>query len=107
MPLDRYLGPCRVVRVPPQPLIEPRHLEGIDLSHPRRLLFRSESVRDRRAFPERFTAISPELAALLVEKGILLVGMDTRSTPTTPCSAAASPSWRGWCSTACRRGSMS
>jgi arylformamidase len=79
MPLDRYLGPCRVVRVPPQPLIEPRHLEGIDLSNPRRLLFRSESVRDRRSFPERFTALSPELAALLVEKGILLVGMDTPS----------------------------
>lgn len=79
MPLDRYLGPCRVVRVPPQPLIEPRHLEGIDLSNPRRLLFRSESVRDRRSFPERFTALSPELATLLVEKGILLVGMDTPS----------------------------
>lgn len=79
MPLDRYLGPCRVVKVPPQPLIEPRHIEGIDLTHPRRLLFKSESVRDRRAFPERFTAISPELAALLAEKGILLVGMDTPS----------------------------
>jgi arylformamidase len=79
MPLDRYLGPCRVLRVPPQPLIEPRHLEGIDLTNPRRLLFKSESVRDRRAFPERFTALSPELAALLVEKGVLLVGMDTPS----------------------------
>jgi arylformamidase len=79
MPLDRYLGPCRVVRVPPQPLIEPRHIEGIDLANPRRLLFKSESVRDRRSFPERFTALSPELAALLAERGILLVGMDTPS----------------------------
>jgi arylformamidase len=79
MPLDRYLGPCRVVRVPPQPLIEPRHIEGIDLTNPRRLLFKSESVRDRRSFPERFTALSPELAALLAERGILLVGMDTPS----------------------------
>jgi arylformamidase len=79
MPLDRYLGPCRVLRVPPQPLIEPRHLEGIDLSNPRRLLFKSESVRDRRSFPERFTALSPEAAAFLAEKGILLVGMDTPS----------------------------
>jgi arylformamidase len=79
MPLDRYLGPCRVVRVPPQPLIEPRHVEGIDLANPRRILFKSESVRDRRSFPERFTALSPELAALLAERGILLVGMDTPS----------------------------
>jgi len=79
MPLDRYLGLCRVVRVPPQPLIEPRHLEGIDLANPARILFRSESVRDRRSFPERFTSLSPETAALLAEKGVLLVGMDTPS----------------------------
>jgi arylformamidase len=79
MPLDRYLGPCRVVRVPPQPLIELRHIEGIDLAHPPRLLFKSESVRDRRSFPERFTALSPDLAAFLAEKGVVLVGMDTPS----------------------------
>ncbi|MBV8200606.1 MAG: arylformamidase [Acidobacteria bacterium] len=79
MQLERYLGPCRVVRVPAAPLIEPRHVEGIDLASPSRLLFRSDSVRDRRAFPERFTALSPELAALLGERGVLLVGMDTPS----------------------------
>jgi arylformamidase len=79
MPLERYLGLCQVVRVPPQPLIEPRHVEGIDLANPARILFRSESVRDRRSFPERFTALSPETAALLAEKGVLLVGMDTPS----------------------------
>lgn len=79
MPLDRYLGHCRVVRVPPQPLIEPRHVDGIDLGSPGRLLFKSESVRDRRTFPERFTALSPELANLLVSHGVRLVGMDTPS----------------------------
>jgi arylformamidase len=79
MPLDSYLGPCRVVKVPATPLIEPRHVEGIDLTSPRRLLFRSDSVRDRRGFPERFTALSPELAAQLAGKGVLLVGMDTPS----------------------------
>jgi arylformamidase len=79
MPLERYLGPCRVVKVPPVALIEPRHVEGIDLASPRRLLFRSDSVRDRRSFPERFTALSPELAALLGEHRALLVGMDTPS----------------------------
>jgi arylformamidase len=79
MPLDRYLGHCRVVRVPPQPLIEPRHVDGIDLGTPGRILFKSESVRDRRTFPERFTALSPELANLLVAHGVRLVGMDTPS----------------------------
>lgn len=79
MPLERYLGPCRVVKVPPQPLIEPRHLDGIDLANPARILFKSESVRDRKVFPERFTALSPEAAALLAERGVQLVGMDTPS----------------------------
>jgi arylformamidase len=79
MPIERYLGPCRVVKVPAAPLIEPRHVEGIDLASPSRLLFRSDSVRDRRSFPERFTALSPELAALLGERGVVLVGMDTPS----------------------------
>lgn len=79
LPLERYLGPCRVVRVPPQPLIEPRHLEGVDLSNPPRLLLKTESVRDRRTFPERFSALSPELAALLGERRVLLIGLDTPS----------------------------
>ena len=79
MPIERYLGPCRVVRVPAAPLVEPRHVEGIDLASPSRRLLRSDSVRDRRGFPERFTALSPELAALLGERGVLLVGMDTPS----------------------------
>ena len=79
MPLERYLGPCRVVKVPPQPLIEPRHLEGIDLASPPRLLLKTESVRDRKTFPERFSAISPELAALLGEHRVVLVGLDTPS----------------------------
>ncbi|HSG39370.1 MAG TPA: arylformamidase [Thermoanaerobaculia bacterium] len=79
MPLERYLGRCRVVKVPPHPLIEPRHLEGINLAKPGRLLFKSESVRDRRTFPERFTALSPEAASLLADSGVLLVGMDTPS----------------------------
>lgn len=79
LPLERYLGACRVIRVPPTPLIEPRHVEGIELSNPARILFRTDSVRDRKVFPERFTALSVELATLLGERGVLLVGLDTPS----------------------------
>lgn len=79
LPLERYLGPCRVVKVPAVPLIEPRHVAGIDLGNPPRILFKTESVRDRRTFPQRFTALSPELARLLAESGVLLVGLDTPS----------------------------
>ncbi|HYH46288.1 MAG TPA: arylformamidase [Thermoanaerobaculia bacterium] len=77
--LEAFLGPCRVVRIPPTVLIEPRHLEGIDLAHPGRLLLRTDSVRDRAVFPERFAALSPELARKLAEAGLLLVGVDTPS----------------------------
>jgi arylformamidase len=79
LPLDAFLGPCRVVRVPPVPLIEPHHVEGIEPDGLRRLLFRTDSVRDRSRFPERYTALSPELARLLAERGAVLVGIDTPS----------------------------
>lgn len=79
LPLERYLGACRVVRVPPVPVIEPRHVEGVDLGNPGRILFRTDSIRDRKTFPERFTALSLELAILLGERGALLVGLDTPS----------------------------
>jgi arylformamidase len=79
LPLDPYLGPCRVHKVPPVARLEPRHVEGLDLGNPRRLLFKTESLADRRGFHERFTALSPELAHLLAELGLLLVGLDTPS----------------------------
>lgn len=79
LPLDPYLGPCRVLKVPAVPRLTPRHVEGIDLQNPPRLLLKTESLADRRAFSERFTALSPELAHLLAERGLLLVGLDTPS----------------------------
>jgi arylformamidase len=87
LPLAPFLGPCRVVAVPPEPLIEPRHLVGLDtgeldLADPPRLLLKTGSVPPLAAgapFPERFSAISPALARLLAARGVLLVGLDTPS----------------------------
>jgi arylformamidase len=85
LPLAPYLGPCRVVEVPPEPLIEPRHLGEIalgELGDPPRLLLKTGSMPPLAAgapFPERFSALSPELARLLGERGVLLVGLDTPS----------------------------
>lgn len=87
LPLAPYLGPCRVVAVPPAPLIEPHHLVGLDtgeldLADPPRLLFETGSVPPLAAgapFPERFSALSPTLADLLATRGVLLVGLDTPS----------------------------
>lgn len=77
--LEAYLGPCRVMRVPPQPLIEPHHLKAVDVAKPPRLLLRTDSVRDRGGFPQQFSALSPALAHLLADRGVLLVGIDTPS----------------------------
>lgn len=79
MPLEPFLGPCRLVEVPPAPLVLPEHLAGVDLADPPRLLLKTGSVRDRSRFPESFSALSPELARALGEAGALLVGLDTPS----------------------------
>jgi arylformamidase len=100
LPLEPFLGPCRVVEVPAPPLVLPEHLAGIDLADPPRLLLKTGSVprgwtdplgderdeQDERAeragppvFPEQFSAISPELARALGEAGALLVGLDSPS----------------------------
>jgi arylformamidase len=82
LPLAPFLGPCRVVEVPPAPLIEPRHLGDVDPADPPRLLLKTGSVPPLAAggpFPERFSALSPALAALLAARGVLLVGLDTPS----------------------------
>ncbi len=79
LPLEPFLGPCRVVAVPPVPLIEPEHVAEVDLADPPRLLVKTGSVRDRGRFPEEFSALSPRLARRLAENRVLLVGLDTPS----------------------------
>lgn len=77
--LEPFLGPCRVVEVPPVPLLRRGHLPAPVPDEPPRLLLKSGSVPDRNRFPEAFTALSPELAAELAGRGLLLVGLDTPS----------------------------
>ena len=79
MPLEPYLGLCRVVEVPAEPLIRPEHLAGVDLSATPRLLLKTGSVTDPDRFPERFSALSPDLARALVAARVKLVGLDTPS----------------------------
>lgn len=88
LPLEAFLGPCRLVEVPPEPLILPEHLPaGLDLGEPPRLLLRtggasggsSRSGAPENGFPERFSALSPELARALVAAGARLVGLDSPS----------------------------
>ncbi|HRC85784.1 MAG TPA: arylformamidase [Thermoanaerobaculia bacterium] len=79
LPLEAFLGPCRVLAVPPVPLLEPEHLGSLGPAPPPRLLLRTGSVADRHRFSPQFSALSPRLAAWLAGQGPLLVGLDTPS----------------------------
>ncbi|NOT49381.1 MAG: cyclase family protein [Acidobacteria bacterium] len=76
---QKLVGPCRVVQVPEDVVaIEPEHvgdLEGVS-----RVIFRSRNSafwsQPELGFRKDFTFITPATAKLLVENGIVLVGID-------------------------------
>jgi len=78
-PLDLYLGPCRVVRIPAgrgtriPPSAIPANLRG------ERVLIATGSYPDPYAFNEDFAALEPATIDLLNERGARLVGIDTPS----------------------------
>lgn len=76
--LDRYIGPCWVADGPEEGLVEPKHLDGLDLETYPRLLLRTRRSVDP-AFPTSFVALSPEAAAALQARGARLIGLDTPS----------------------------
>ena len=78
--LDGYIGSARVVTVPGRPKqVLPGHLAAFDLLQPPRILLRTGSDPDHKAFPSQCTTLSPELARLLARSGVKLVGIDTPS----------------------------
>ena len=77
--LDRYLGPCRLIRVDVRPgeRIGPEVLDG-PVGAPR-VLFATGTFPDPERFREDFAALSPALVDRLAEDGVVLVGIDTPS----------------------------
>lgn len=78
-PLDWYVGPCQVVRVPIERghAIRPSMLPAV-IEAPR-VLFATDTYLDPECFQEDYAALSPELIAHLKERGVVLVGIDTPS----------------------------
>lgn len=75
----KLIGPCRVVAVPNDVIaIEPEHVG--DLTGVERVLFRSRNsefwATPEDGFRTDFTFITPATAKLLVDNGIVLVGID-------------------------------
>lgn len=79
--LDAFVGPARVMAVAAEGdgLIRPAALSRVNLSDPPRLLLRTGSDPDPRRWPDHFAALAPETAELLVQSGVVLVGLDTPS----------------------------
>ena len=77
--LDRYLGPCRVVRVDVRPgeRIGAEVLDGPVGAT--RVLFATGTYADPETFREDFAALSPALVERLAGEGVELVGIDTPS----------------------------
>ena len=79
VPLEPYLGPCRLFDVrPADGRIRPADLEGCEIDAPR-VLFRTRDGGDRTVFPDPFTCLTPELVDWLADRGVILIGLDTPS----------------------------
>jgi len=77
VPLERFLGPCRVVEVLGDVTLEA--LRGIDLAREERLLFRTARRIDHRVWEDDFPTVAPEAAKALADAGVKLVGIDQPS----------------------------
>jgi arylformamidase len=76
---EKLIGPCRVIEVPGDVIeIEPEHVG--DLAGVERVLFKTRNSEfwstPEKGFRTDFTYITPATADLLVENGVVLVGID-------------------------------
>jgi len=78
VPLDAYLGPCRLIDVAPSDhAVRPADLEGIEVEE--RVILRTGCRTDRSVFPDPLTCLTVELIEYLAERGVVLIGLDSPS----------------------------
>ncbi len=77
--LERYIGPCQVIRLDPPRghRIRPDEI-GVEITRPR-VLFRTGTYPDPNRWNGDFAAFAPELIDHLAAKGVVLIGIDTPS----------------------------
>ncbi len=76
---EKLVGPCRVIQLPETVVaIEPEHVG--DISGVCRVLFKTQNsafwAEPERGFRTDYTYLTPETARLLVDNGVVLVGID-------------------------------
>jgi arylformamidase len=79
MPLDAYIGRCVVVDVRGRDVVSRDDVAHLELRRAERVLFRTREHVDETMFPAPFAHLAPELARLLGERGVRLVGTDAPS----------------------------
>jgi len=85
MPLDLYVGPCRVIDVSTR-AHDARRVAVADLGAApidvERILLRTDSAIDTERWHDRFLGLEPALVDHLADRGVKLVGVDTPSVDT-------------------------
>ncbi|CAN91683.1 hypothetical protein sce1525 [Sorangium cellulosum So ce56] len=78
VPLDRLIGPARVLDLGEIDSIQPAHLEPVEIHPGDRLLFKTKNSRrwSEERFRSDYTYLSPEAAHHLVERGVWALGID-------------------------------
>ncbi|WJF89698.1 arylformamidase [Paraburkholderia bonniea] len=81
VPLDAYLGPCRVIHcIGAAPLITPAHLAAaLTTPLPPRVLLRTWQQAPVTHWDSAFCAVAPSTIDLLAAHGVRLIGIDTPS----------------------------
>jgi arylformamidase len=80
VPLDAYLGRCRVIHaIGCGARVEPQHLERALDHAPPRVLVRTYERSPQARWDPQFAAIAPEAIDLLHRRGVKLIGIDTPS----------------------------
>ena len=78
--LDAFLGPCRVIpAIGCGPLVRPEHLAHALDQLPPRVLVRVYEHMPQDRFDNALPAFAPETVALLADRGVLLIGIDSAS----------------------------
>jgi arylformamidase len=80
VPLDAYLGRCRVIHcIGAAPVVTPQHLTGSLDDLPPRVLLRTYRNAPTTAWDSAFCAVAPDTIDLLASRGVKLIGIDTPS----------------------------
>jgi arylformamidase len=80
VPLDAYLGPCRVIHcIGAAPLVTPEHVQAALGDVPARVLLRTYAHAPLHEWDSAFCAVAPATIDLLAAHGVRLIGIDTPS----------------------------